>query len=75
MTQMTPQEAAVAATVDAWAALPILRERAAVVRAAVRNHRFDAAGMTAALEAFNAAQAQTPVPDVHEALEQGLVTP
>lgn len=73
MTKMTPQEAAVAVSVDAWAALPLLRERAAQVRTAVANHHFDAAGMTAALQAFNAAQAITPVPDVHEALKQGLI--
>lgn len=73
MTGLTPQEAAVAAVFHAWPQLPQVRARAAAVHAAVQGHRFDAAGMTAALAAFNAAH--TPVPDVHEAIAQGLLTP
>jgi hypothetical protein len=66
----TPEELAVQAAIPAWEALPALVAKAAQVKAAVAGHRFDAAGMTAALAAFNAGPA---VPDAHQALAQGLV--
>ena len=69
----TPEELASRAATPAWLALPALVERAEAVQAAVAGHSFNAAGMTAALQAFIALDKVNPVPDVDQALAQGLV--
>lgn len=74
MAHLTPAEIAVNlaanAAVPAWEALPCIAVKAAQVRAAVAGHSFDADGMTAALQAFNTGPV---VPDVDQALAQGLI--
>jgi hypothetical protein len=66
----TPEELAVRAATPAWTALPVIVAKGQAVQAAVAGHRFDAAGITAALAAFNAGPA---VPDVHQAIARGLI--
>lgn len=68
--EFTAEELAIRAATPAWTELPVIVERAQAVREAVAGHGFDAAGMTAALQAFNAGPV---VPDVHQALAQGLI--
>ena len=70
MANFTPEELAVQAAIPAWEALPVIVARSELVRAAVAGHGFDAAGMTAALQAFNSGPV---VPDAHQALAQGLI--
>jgi hypothetical protein len=73
MAHLTPEEQASQAATPAWKALPVIQDRQAALRPAVAGHRFDAAGMTAALQAFNSLQAVDPVPDVLQAMAQGLI--
>jgi hypothetical protein len=69
----TPEELASRAATPAWRALPATVARGEAVRAAVAGHRFDAAGLTAALQAFIALDQVDPIPDIHQALAQGLI--
>ena len=69
----TPEEEARHAATPAWHALPAIVERGEAVRAAVAGHRFDEAGLTAALQAFIALDKVNPIPDVDAAIEAGLI--
>ena len=69
----TPEELAARAATPAWRALPVIVARGEAVRAAVVGQRFDAAGLTAALQAFIALDRVNRIPDIQQAMAQGLV--
>lgn len=75
MAHLTPEEQASQSATPAWKALPATAARAAALRevAVAQNLKFDAAGMTAVLQAFIALDAVEPILDVQQAMRAGLV--
>lgn len=72
---LTPGEQAVADATPAWRALPTTVARAAELRAvaATLRHLGDADAITALNRAFADLDRANPIPDVHQALADGLV--
>lgn len=75
MAALTPEEQAANNATPAWRALPSTQARMAELHAiaVAQNLSFDAAGMTAILQAFNALDAVNPIPDVIQAMAQKLI--